>query len=282
MIADTESDFDPATKTLTASIQLTHFSTVIFTYVENPFEADMQVSALEVPFAEAFDVTVAVTRGPDPVDLIEFYEGEQANAYIHLADTPWLLSGSLSGEGSVRPRTIEDVPPPISVPGATFTIPTQAFDCASPGGGSVSFDGPVQYQQRVVWSVPGYGVTGEDLEDKTANVAASSGEIECVMPAVVASAAPPITTYTLSPELPSATFFAWAGADCGSITGSTTSIMIWSHGSEECEHAGEAHPGTEISVLIAGDLPASGGFYEIRCTYRSAASGRGPACAPTQ
>lgn len=208
MISDAASDFDPTTKTLTASIQITHFSTVIFTCVENPFEADMQVSALDVPFAEPFDVTVIVTSVSDPVDVIEFYEGEQANAYIHLADTPWRLSGSLPGEGSVRPPTIEDVPPLTSVSGSTFTIPAQAFECASPGGGWVYFDGPVQYQQSVVWSVPGCGVTGLDLEDKTANVSASNGEIQCVIPGIVASAAPPITTDTLSPELPSDSFFA--------------------------------------------------------------------------
>ena len=258
LVADLESEFLLESSTLAVSMQLSHFSAVVFTYVANPFEADVQVSAQEVPLGETFGVTVVVTRVSDPVDVIEFYEGASANAYIHLADAPWRLTGSLSGGGSVRPRTIEDVPPLTSIAGSTFTIPTQTFECGSPGDGRVTFLGPVQYQQRVVWAVPGYGVTGDELEDKTASLSVASDDVECVMPRVVASAAPPLTTYTLSPEIPSATFFAWSGANCGSVTGSTTSTMVWDHGQEGCEHGGEPHPDAEISVLVIGTFPISG------------------------
>ena len=98
------------------------------------------------------------------------------------------------------------------------------------------------------------------------------------MPKIVASAAPPLTTYTLSPEIPSATHFVWSGADCGSVTDSIKSTMVWDHGREGCEHAGEAHPGTEITALVNGTFPISGESFELRCTYVSAASGEGEEC----
>lgn len=93
--------------------------------------------------------------------------------------------------------------------------------------------------------------------------------VDSVAPRIVASAAPPITTYTLSPEVPSATHYAWSGADYGSVTGSTTNTVVWNHREDGCEHAGEAHPDTQITVLISAES------FELRCKYRSAASGKG-------
>lgn len=96
---------------------------------------------------------------------------------------------------------------------------------------------------------------------------------------IKATAAPPFTTYTLSPGIPvGASFFAWSGANCGSVTGSTTSTMVWDHGGAGCAHAGEAHPDATISLLLTGTFPISGGSFELRCIYTGAASGEGPEC----
>lgn len=107
-------------------------------------------------------------------------------------------------------------------------------------------------------------------------------DIVCKIPLqIMATASPPITIYTLSPEVPEGTsFFAWSGANCGSVTGSTTSTMVWDHGQEGCEHAGEAHPDATISLFLSGQSPTSGEPFELRCTYIGAASGKGPECVP--
>ena len=98
------------------------------------------------------------------------------------------------------------------------------------------------------------------------------------MPKIVASAAPPLTTYTLSPEIPSATFFSWSGANCGSTTGITAKTMVWDHGGEGCEHAGLPHLDATISLFMTGTFPISGEVFELRCNYTGAASGEGGSC----
>ena len=96
-----------------------------------------------------------------------------------------------------------------------------------------------------------------------------------VIPAIVAVLTAPITTYTVDIPADAGIHFLWSGWDCGSVTGSTSNTMVWNHGEEGCEHAGEAHPSTQIALLVASDA------FEIRCTYLSAASGTGPPCEQT-
>ena len=84
-------------------------------------------------------------------------------------------------------------------------------------------------------------------------------DIVCRIPLqIMATASPPITIYTLSPEVPEGTsFFAWSGANCGSVTGSTTSTMVWDHGQQGCQHAGEVHPDATISLLRGYSLKST-------------------------
>lgn len=98
---------------------------------------------------------------------------------------------------------------------------------------------------------------------------------ECTLPPIVAVLSAPVTTYTI--DLPAGDFtFGWSGADCGTASGTDTNTYVWSHDDEDCEHAGEAHDGTPISLLIVTDK------FEARCSYVSAASGTGPKCERTQ
>jgi hypothetical protein len=90
---------------------------------------------------------------------------------------------------------------------------------------------------------------------------------ECKLPPIVASAAPPITTYTIDLNPADGFSFAWSGADCGTTAGSDTNTFVWSHGDESCKHTEEAHAGTQISLLISSDK------FQARCSYISAASG---------
>lgn len=269
VITDLESEFDPENNILTASMQLTHFSKV-WLAVGGMFEIEVNTSATEIPFGGEFTATLTVTRIPEPGqggDVVYGY-------FFYLADTPWSVEGSLKPHGPVAPAEVEI--PRRSVSTRTFTDAPRDFECAAAGGSFLTYRGAVFYQLLSTSSPDPKPLTTGDV------VRGYSDLLECVMPKIVASAAPPFTTYTLSPEIPSATFFAWSGADCGSITNSNTNTMVWNHGEEDCEHAGEAHPTTEISVFVSGTLPVSGESFELRCTYRSAASGEGKKCALEQ
>ena len=110
---------------------------------------------------------------------------------------------------------------------------------------------------------------------------------------ILAEAAPPLTTYTVSSFTSfrgGVSSFEWSGPNCGSATGSTTSTLVWDHGGEGCEHTGEDHPDATIFLYITGDLPTSDAVFamtgaseksvELECTYTGAASGAGPSCVP--
>ncbi len=278
LITDVESEVDPESNMLTASMQLTHFSAVWVTYVANVFEVEVSASASEVPVGGTFEVSVVVTRTAEAGQLIETLTVPAGEFYHSMTDDPWQLEGSMSGAGPIAPKEVEDIPSLTSVSGPTFIVPPEEFECASAGPAHTVYAAAIHYQLRAVVVVQDYGGLESEPSARTANIKGFSNQVQCVMPKIVASAAPPLTTYTLSPEIPSATSFGWSGADCGSVTGSTTSTMVWSHGEEGCEHAGEAHPGAQISVLVSGTFPVSGESYELRCTYRSAASGEGVEC----
>ena len=123
------------------------------------------------------------------------------------------------------------------------------------------------------------GGSVQDIVVPAGGTASTSFSVTCVGPKISADAAPPLTTYTVSPGVPAGvSFFAWSGANCGSVTGSTTDTMIWDHGAADCEHAGVGHPDATISLFMSGQLPVSGRAFELRCTYPGALSGDGPEC----
>ncbi len=85
------------------------------------------------------------------------------------------------------------------------------------------------------------------------------------------------TTYSIDVDFADGYRFVWSGPNCGETTGIDLRTMIWVHGSDDqdkvCEHAGEAHKGTIISVLVV----ATDGR-EWRCTIDGAATGTGELC----
>jgi hypothetical protein len=195
------------------------------------------------------------------------------------------LEGSFEASGPIKPSEVEDAPPLTTLSGDTFAyaVPAEEFECTSGGSANVKYDGTARYHAATVFVDSVGRVDDEGLENRTEFTTESSESVQCVMPRIAASAAPPFTTYTLSPGIPGGTTsFGWSGANCGSVTGSTTNTMVWDHGSEDCEHAGEAHPDATITLLVTGTFPVSGESFELNCTYTSAASGEGPDCTLAQ
>ena len=96
-----------------------------------------------------------------------------------------------------------------------------------------------------------------------------------VVSAISATTALPVTTYVIEVSDPDgdALTFVWTGPNCGSATGSTTSTMKWSHGSEDCPHDTVEHADATITVVV------SGAEWRVTCSYGGAASGTGKACA---
>ena len=163
---------------------------------------------------------------------------------------------------------------------------SESFTCNGEGDFLIGFNGTVGAHIRLSTTIvaPDNSSSGPSESIAwTTQSASVGGGANCVMPAIVASAAPPITTYTLSPELSGGAIqYAWSGADCGTATGSTSNTYVWSHGADDCEHAGEAHSDTEISVLVTKTSAEAGETIELRCTYVSAASGTGSKCERTR
>ena len=83
-----------------------------------------------------------------------------------------------------------------------------AFTCDRAGRADIVYKANINYRK---WLIAYYESSGDtDRYDPPVDHKArpvESGVVGCVMPEIVASAAPPFTTYTLSPEIPSATFF---------------------------------------------------------------------------
>ena len=220
------------------------------------------------------EVTITVTRRRGWREVIR---NEDGSIYLDASvqQSRWTLEGTIKTFGFVS-KTIAERPPATGVTTDSFTI-IERITCSRAGGTSIHYEATILVQTTLRAHYDDGSVrdqVGSEGRQTLFNVA----HIECVLPAIVASAAPPLTTYTLSPEIPSATFFAWSGANCGSVTDSITSTMVWNHGQQGCEHAGEAHPDAEISVLVSGTFPVSGESFELRCTYVSAASGEGDEC----
>lgn len=270
----------PEGDTLVASMQITHFSNVYVVYVPLPFQAEVTASASEVAFGETFEVLGVVRRTVGPERLIETLKVPPSKIYYYVDNTPWQLDGSIDVIGSAAPERIESIPSSTSVSGSMFTLPPVTVECTSSGSAHARYQATVEYPLKKLIVVPDYGGLWSDPSTTSVTIRDVTESVSCVMPQVVASGAPPLTTYTISPAVPSATFYVWSGATCGEVTGSTTRTMVWDHGQEGCDHGGEAHPEANISLLMAGTFPISGEQYELRCTYTSAASGVGLHCAP--
>lgn len=284
LITDPVGQVDLQTNTITASIPLTHFSLVIVTYVDDFLKGEITPPASKFVFGEAFDVTVTATRIVAPGQLIKEFTFSGSGIrdpgskwLFYMSDGPWTLTGYASGFRGVTPRRIEDVPPPsTSITGPTFTSQVK-FECTSEDIGGVGYSPVASFTLRKVSESPEFGTSELDPESQHDSDFASA-IADCDMPTIAASAAPPLTTYTLSPAIPEATgpSFAWSGANCGSVTGSTTSTMVWDHGSEDCWSGGVSQSDATISVLVVGTFPVSGDPFELRCNYTGAASGKSP------
>ena len=286
LITGVESEIDPETNKLTASIPLTHFSFVTVVHVQDLVKAEITSSVSEALFGESFEATLKATRTAAPGELIKTITfTDDGSKWLFYMSDPWTLMGKARGARSVGPRTIENVPPTTSLTGQTFTSKVM-FECIKGGGfSSMGYSANATFKLRKVWDSPEFGVTEEGLESKY-DTYTDAVSIDCDMPKIVALAAPPFTTYTLSPGNPGgASSFLWSGQDCGSATGVSTDTMVWKHGgegAEDCKHEGVAHPDTTITLLVTGTFPISGESYKLRCTYQSAASGEGPECTRIQ
>lgn len=297
-----DSDFDEEEGTVTLSTLLSHFSVAtlyrtlgsdlelseMIDLDLNPLTVDASVSASKVHVGNSFEFSATLatvakpglywSRAPNAANL------QDGKFELFVTDDPVMFKGRLNtsdgsmGSGPVTPTRVDEPSGWTPLTGGSYEF-KQTLECVDGGTASMTYwmYGKVPIEARK-----------EYLIDDKLTEGRSSGHIstfeldgaflECVMPKIVASAAPPVTTYTLSPEISTATHFAWSGADCGSVTGSTTNTMAWSHGSEDCEHAGEAHPASQITVLVTGNFPESGTAFEMRCNYQSAASGAGAEC----
>ncbi len=226
---------------------------------------------------------------PGPED--QYLLGESFTIVMRIDKKPWeeefsglrlRLSSIQGSEWSVSHRwlpRIDALEPGDSVGETTAIaggqgawIKAQTFTCVRPGEYRLDFLANVD--QTVLWKIIDPSPNSRPVLISRGVDAQFLGE--CTLPPIVAVLSAPITTYTI--DLPGGGDFkfAWSGADCGTTAGDDTNTYVWSHGEEGCEHAGEPHPGTPISLLIVTEK------FEARCSYVSAASGTGPKCERTQ
>ena len=285
---------DEEAGTVTLVTELSHFSELIH-YPVNRFSLDV-TAPQQAKFGQPFEVQIIVRRNLD-VQIETRWRlnsGAAGTTSIQVAtERPWFIWGVISAFGPVSPRAVTDRPPRTSLTGNQFTV-TETFTCIRAGTAIMDYLALIDHQMWLISFDESTGSTTRFLSDVVWLAApAEAWDVECMMPHIVASASAALhlTTYTLSPEIPSATFFAWSGADCGSVTGSTTSTMVWNHDEEGCGYQSHpptrdlvddlSHPRTVFSLLVIGTLP-TGESFELRCKYGGALSGEGRECKPTQ
>jgi hypothetical protein len=253
-----------------ASVEVDHFSEIQVTTTDF-FSATAKAETDLLGFGDSLEVTVMVERATGWKFSFETKEG--VIWIVSMDGQSWVVRGDFTAAGSIDPASVENLPPSARATGPTFSFREQ-FMCVGGGGVTVTWDGELVYQQRI---------KSETLSDETTlgpvvEFESAAAEFECVMPRISASAAPPITTYTLEPAPAaglSSVQYQWSGADCGEVSGSTSSTMAWQHGGESCEHTTESHGGTMIAVFVSGAFTASGKSFEMRCAYDGAGSGLG-------
>ena len=257
-------------------VRVHHFSGWIIGKVDEHFRVDIE-PVDDQAVGTTFTVHARVVRDPQMLITYTSRDGVLWVGTNEDVDGSW-LGGRWRASGPISPNEAYNPGPGGSERYAAEqdeVVVEQQFPCDANGDFAISF----RVGAGLYMELRQQGSASSTMSHSTfGHLPRVSWSAKCVMPKIVASAAPPFTTYTLSPEIPSATSFAWSGANCGSVTGSTTSTMVWNHGEEGCEHAGEAHPDAQISVLVSGTFPVSGESFELRCTYVSAASGEGPEC----
>lgn len=272
----------PESETLTASMQIGHFSNVVVVQIASPFEAELSVPSDEILFAETFEIQAVVRRVVQPGQVISTLTTPTLTTEHWVGDGPWLLrEGTMDVGGPAWPATVSDLPPTTSVSGPTFTLPPTTFECTSSGTARARYFGGITFPEEGE-------ITTKDGDVFTAHptmhpvfFTTSADPVTCVMPQIKAQLNAPLTTYTVTPELPSATIYSWSGKSCGvAAPGSSAGTWVWDHGTEDCnsEHSNEGHPEATIVLLIAGTLPISGEQYQLKCIYPGAAFGFGPQC----
>lgn len=176
---------------------------------------------------------------------------------------------------AITPNLIRDRPSYAPL-GAQYEN-NELFVCAEESSSfSVAHHAQIEYGfKRTITAADGstetqiaaiFGLTTIDLVD--------SEPIDCVLvEPIQALLADGTTIYSVNVDPDSGYRFAWSGPDCGSTSALNASSMSWSHKDDEgCEHGGDIHKGTLITLTVTGD------DFEVRCTYPGADTGTGPPC----
>ena len=275
-IDDLTVTIDDAGEVATLEATITHFSDLTAIQA-NFFDIGLNLFEFVYKVGESFPVSVSVhatQRGWGYEEL------EHGFTTVKAAD-PIILSGFWTGKPpALLPNLVEDRPSPSPLAGDYSN--TQLFTCEEEARGvSLVYRGSLSYtiEQRyfgdngreAARGIPGGGATIDIFEQET---------VDCVtIPPIDAVFVDSIstTTYSIDVDFTDGYRFVWSGPNCGETTGIDLRTMLWIHGGDDqdkvCEHAGEAHEGTIISVLVI----ASDGR-EWRCTIDGAATGTGELC----
>lgn len=291
LIEGVVSDIDMMTNALIASIPISHFSNVWTVYIEKVFKTEISTSVSESLFGKIFEVETKVTRKVEPGTLLKTLKVAQGEFFYYLGhltiytgNDTWSLEGEFKSVKAVLPASVKDRPMLTSnLTQQVFNGAPEEFVCTSSGPASVVYSGTASYYEQYGFNAPNYGILPPKPANKRDERIFKIADLKCIMPKIVATAAPPLTTYTLSPDIPGgAEFFTWSGANCGSVTGSSTSTMIWDHGALDCPHDSTGHPDATITILVTGTFPLSDESYSLNCSFVGAESGEGPDCTVAQ
>ncbi len=178
---DVVSELDLETNTITASMQLTHFSSVWIHYNIDVFSTVIDTSTAEVVIGESSEVKITVTRMVEPgtlLSVLQYDDGTQVQISLghspllpdSASDDTWTLEGDLTAIGPVTPSKVENFPPLSSTSGQTFTLPTQKFECTSQGETSMSYIATGLYHRAMVTVTKNFGVFDRGLDDRKESV----------------------------------------------------------------------------------------------------------------
>ena len=281
---------DPETGLAIITTHVAHFSDYVYlTSTTGKLTTVTAGPIADQPFASSFDVTANIMHGPYGWDTVTTYTPSNGREvrFEHFTSAgaeTWTAFGVWRAAGAVTPTMARNPQRDVRPVSQASVDVEQTFTCTAAGSFTIGLRGIVGIHVQVTAS--GTFASGSTWGPNqrrawTTQEETKAWAAECIMPSIVAAAAPPITVYTLSLDVGGEPRYAWFGANCGFTTGSDTKTYTWHHGEEDCEHQGEAHPDALISVLISGTLPDSGA-YELQCEYRSAASGTGAACRRTR
>ena len=275
-IDDLKVTIDDAGEVATLEATITHFSDLTAVQARF-FDIGLNLTEYVYKVGESFPVSVSVRSTGRGWGLQEFEKG----IVTVKAAQPMLLFGFWTGKAPALLPDLVDERPSISGFEGSYTN-TQMFTCAEEARGvSVVYRGNLSYfleQQaladdgsRAARDIPGGGGEIAIFEQES---------IDCVLvPPIDAVFVDSIstTTYSIDVDLTDGYRFVWSGPNCGETTGIDLRTMLWIHGGDDqdkvCEHAGEAHKGTIISVLVV----APDGR-EWRCIIDGAATGTGELC----